>query len=70
MNMQEKIEGALAHANMSKTEMGKKAFNVTQQTICTRISRGKFTKEELEQIAHIMGAEYVCYFEFPDGKKF
>lgn len=70
MNMQEKIEGALAHANMSKTEVGKAVFNISQQAISQRIQKGKFTKEELEQIAHAMGAEYVCYFEFPDGKKF
>ena len=70
MNMQEKIEGALAHANMSKTEVGKAVFNISQLAISQRIQKGKFTKEELEQIAHAMGAEYVCYFEFPDGKKF
>lgn len=70
MNMQEKIEGALAHANMSKTEIGKVVFDISQQAISQRIQKGRFTKEELEKIAHTMGAEYVCYFEFPDGKKF
>ena len=70
MNMQEKIEGALAHANMSKTEIGKVVFGISQQAISQRVQNGKFTKEELEKIAHAMGAEYVCYFEFPDGKKF
>lgn len=70
MTMQEKIEGALAHANISKTEIGKSVFGITQQAISQRVQNGKFTKEELEKIAHAMGAEYVCYFEFPDGKKF
>lgn len=70
MTMQEKIESALVHANMSKTEVGKKAFGVTQQAISQRIQKGKFTKEELEMIAKAMGAEYHCYFEFPDGKRF
>lgn len=70
MNMQDKIEGALAHTNMSKTEIGRVVFGISQQAISQRIQKGKFTKEELEQIAHAMGAEYICYFEFPDGKKF
>lgn len=70
MKMQDKIESALVHADMSKTAMGKIAFGASQQAISKRIKSGKFTIEELEKIATAMGAEYHCYFEFPDGKKF
>lgn len=37
--MQRIIEPALAKANMSKTELGRK-MGVTQPTICQRIQRG------------------------------
>ena len=49
--MQRIIEPALAKANMSKTELGRK-MGVTQPTICQRIQRGKFTLDELCKIAH------------------
>ena len=52
--MQRIIEPALAKANMSKTELGRR-MGVTQPTICQRIQRGKFTLDELCKIAHCMG---------------
>lgn len=69
MTIKEMIESSLIHADMTKTDLSKH-LNVTQPTISVRIKREKFTKEELEEIAHIMGAEYHSYFEFPDGTKF
>ena len=32
-----------------------------------RIAKGKFTLDELCKIAHCMGAEFNCSFDFPDG---
>lgn len=69
MTIKEMIELSLSHANMTKTDIGKH-FGTTQPNMSVRIKREKFTKEELEEIAHIMGAEYHSYFEFPDGTKF
>lgn len=69
MDMKEMIEHSLMHAKMTKTDIGKH-FGVSQPSISVRIKREKFTKEELEEIAHVMGAEYHSYFEFPDGTKF
>ena len=69
MNIKEMIELSLIHAKMTKTDIGKH-FGVSQPSISVRIKREKFTKEELEEIAHVMGAEYHSYFEFPDGTKF
>lgn len=66
--MQAKIEEALIYAGMTKTELGRN-LGMAQQNISRRIQTGKFTLEELQKIAHIMGAEYHCYFEFPDGTK-
>ena len=66
--MQRIIDPALAEANMSKTELGRR-MGVTQQTMCQRIQRGKFTLDELQEIARCMGAEFNCSFDFPDGTK-
>ena len=69
MDMKEMIELSLIHANMTKTDIGRH-FGVTQPSISNRIKREKFTKKDLKEIAHCMGAEYHSYFEFPDGAKF
>lgn len=66
--MQRIINPALAKANMSKTELGAR-LGVTQQNISKRIQRGKFTLDELQEIARCMGAEFNCSFDFPDGTK-
>lgn len=66
--MQKLIEQALDYANMSKTEIGRH-FKISQPAISKRVKTGKFTLEELQEIAGVMGAEYHCYFEFPDGTK-
>ena len=66
--MQRIINPALAKANMSKTELGAR-LGVTQQNISKRIQRGKFTLDELQEIARCMGAEFNCSFDFPDVTK-
>lgn len=65
--MQRIIEPALEKANMTKTELGHK-MGVSQANTSKRIKRGKFTLDELIQIAHYMGAEFSCSFDFPDGE--
>lgn len=69
MDIKEMIELSLIHSNMTKTDIGNH-FGVAQPNISRRIKTSKFTKEELKEIAHVMGAEYHSYFEFPDGTKF
>lgn len=44
-------------------------MGMSQQSISNRLKTGKFTKEELEQMADALGCEYVSYFKFPDGTK-
>lgn len=65
----EQIKLACIHANISLGELAKK-FGSSQSGFSQRLNTGKFTKEELKQIANILGAEYVCYFKFPDGKEY
>lgn len=42
---------------------------MSQASISKRVKTGKFTQEELEKMAQIMGAEYRSGFYFPDGNK-
>lgn len=53
-------------AGMTQTEFAKR-MGMSQQTFQSRLKVGKFTQEELEQMAAIMGAEYHSIFTFPDG---
>ena len=54
---------------MTKTELSKKLGYATPQAFQKRYTTGKFTKEELEQIACALGCEYVTCFRYPDGKE-
>lgn len=44
-------------------------MGMSQASISKRVKTGKFTQEELEKMAQIMGAEYRSGFYFPDGNK-
>lgn len=68
MKMKMIIENALAYSKMTKTDIGRH-FGITQPAISERIKNSRFTKEQLEEIASVMGAKYYCYFEFPDGTR-
>lgn len=66
--MQKKIEAACSYLEISKAELGRR-LGMSQQNMSKRVTRGKFTEEELHEMAHAMGAKYHSYFEFPDGTK-
>lgn len=59
---------AIAYSNVEKKDIADK-FNVTPSAFGQRLKTGKFTKEELQKIASVLDAEYVCFFKFKDGKK-
>lgn len=67
--VQEQIKMSCIHANMTMTELAK-AFGISQSGFSQRVKTGKFSREEMERIASILGCDYVSYFEFPDGKKY
>lgn len=68
ITLQQKIKVACEIANMSLTELGSK-LGMSQASISKRVKTGKFTQEELESIARVLGAEYKSGFYFPDGNK-
>lgn len=55
-------------AGISATELGKR-MGMSQQNFSKRLQVGKFTKEEYNQMAEILGAKFVFRFEFPDGTR-
>ena len=68
MSIRKKIKTAEAYADISEATLAKK-IGMSPQSFSNRLKTGKYTKEELEQIAEALGAKYICYFEFPDGMK-
>lgn len=68
ITLQQKIKVACEIAGMSLTELGAR-LGMSQASISKRVKTGKFTQEELEGMAKILGAEYKSGFYFPDGNK-
>lgn len=68
MDMTKKIKLAETYAGIKEAELARR-LGKTSQALGQRIKTGKFSIEELEEMAKAMGAEFVCYFEFPDGEK-
>ena len=61
---------ACAHAGISKAELSRKLGYKVPQAFQTRYKTGKFTQEELEEIAKATGGKYVSLFQYPDGAEF
>jgi hypothetical protein len=68
MTNAQKIRMALAYVKMSEAELARR-LNSTPQAFNQRMKTDKFSSNELEKIANIVGAKYLAYFEFPDGTK-
>ena len=68
INTKQKIESACAMAGITITELGKQ-MGMSQPNFSSRLKVGKFTQEELEKMAEIMGCEYHSFFVFPNGSK-
>ncbi len=67
---EQQIEMACEYANIDKTELAHKFGCTSIQAFNQRLKTGKFTQEELEEIANILNAEFVSCFKFPDGTMF
>ena len=66
MTIRQKIRMALAKIGMSEAELARK-LDTSPQAFNQRMKRGKFTEEELEHIAQIIGCKCQITFSFPDG---
>ena len=69
LTIQQQIDMALTYSNMTKTELSKKLRYASPEEFQKRYTTGKFTKEELENIAKALGCVYISCFKYPDGKE-
>lgn len=68
MTLRQKIDMACAYKGISQASLAR-ALNITPATFNARLKVCKFSQEELEKIAEVLGATYTFGFEFPDGTK-
>lgn len=66
MTTQQKIKACLDLSGMTITDLAVK-MGTSQQNLSKRLKVGKFTQEELEKMAALMGCEYKSSFVFSDG---
>ena len=66
ITVRDQIKAACDVSGITLTELGKR-MGMSQQTFSSRLKVGKFSKEEYEKMADIMGAEFIFRFKFPDG---
>lgn len=67
ITIEEQLRTALIHSGLTQKEFCEK-IGMSTSSLIQRMKNGKFTKAELERMGKAMGAEYVSYFKFPDGK--
>ncbi len=63
ITMKNVIEHALVDAGMSKAELARK-IGMSPQNLQKRLNTGRFSYEELSQMAEAMGAELLFQFVF------
>ena len=68
MDIPTKIRAACGARRISEAELSRR-LGTTPSAFNQRMKTGKFSSEELRAIAEAFGAEFVCYFEFPDGTR-
>ena len=66
ITIQQKIDMACAHAGISKAELSRRLGYKKPQSFQTRYDTGKFTQEELQDIAQATGGKYISVFQYPD----
>lgn len=66
MTIAQKLNMALSYKGISQSALARQ-LETTPQNLNQKIKRNTLTKEELEQIAIILGGTWRAEFEFPDG---
>lgn len=69
LNLQEKAKAAMKFSGITQEELAQKV-GTFQQGISRRLKTGKFTLEELEEMAQAMGGHFRAYFVFGDEEGF
>ena len=68
ITLQQRVKASCDLAGIRITELAKR-LGTSQQNLSKRLKVGKFTQDELNEIAKALGAKYISVFEFPDGTK-
>lgn len=68
MDIPMKIKLAETFAGISEAELARRVGS-SSQAFGQRMKTGKFSSADLEKIAQALGAEFVCYFKFPNGEE-
>ena len=68
ITIRHKIKIACDIAGISISELAEK-MGMSKQNLSKRLKVGKFTQEELQEIAKHLGCKYVSEFHFPNGEK-
>ena len=66
MTIEQKIKMALSFTGMSQAELARK-LGTTPSNLNQQIRRNTLTKEEMEQIAQVLGCTWRAEFVFTDG---
>ena len=66
MTIEQKIKMALSYSGMSQSELARR-LETSPQNLHQKIKRNSLTKEEMEQIAEVVGGSWRAEFVFPDG---
>lgn len=66
MTIAQKLNMALSYKGISQAELARR-IGTTPSNLNQKVKRNTLTKEELEQIASVLGGVWRAEFEFPDG---
>lgn len=66
MTIEQKIKMALSFSGISQAELARR-IGTTPSNFNQKVKRNTLTKEELEQIADAIGADFRLCFVFADG---
>ncbi len=66
MTIEQKLKMALAYKGISQAELARQ-IETTPSNLSQKIKRNTLTKEELEQIAKVLGGVWRAEFVFADG---
>lgn len=68
ITLQQRVKASCDLAGISITELAER-MGTSQQNLSKRLKVGKFTQEELEDMANCLGCKYISVFEFPNGTR-
>ncbi len=66
MTIEQKIKMALSYSGISQAELARK-IGTTPSNLNQKVKRNTLTKEEMEQIAAVLGGSWRAEFVFDDG---